>query len=277
MPELAEVESARALAHRIAAGRTVVAVHCADDPIVFVDGPTDVAAALQGARIANTGRRGKYLWLELESRPALLLHLGMTGALRTREDEPIQLEGSPAERDDAWPPRFTKLLLRLDDGAELAFTNARRLGRLRLRTDPAAEPPVIDLGFDPLLDLPDADEFRQALRGRRAVIKSLLLNQRFAAGVGNWIADEVLYQAGIDPHRRASELSPDESDALRRALQDVVTTAVSVDARKDRFPASWLFHRRWGRRPDQATADGHPIEHATIGGRTTAWVPAVQS
>jgi formamidopyrimidine-DNA glycosylase len=276
VPELAEVEHARGTAHRLAVGRTVVDVDVADDPIVVLDGPERVAAALRGARIAGTGRRGKHLWLVLEGRPAVLLHLGMTGALRTRGDQPIQLEASPAEPDRSWPPRFTKLRIRLDDGGELAFTNARRLGRIRLRDDPAGSPPISDLGFDPLLDLPAPAAFGAALARRRGVIKAVLLDQGFAAGVGNWIADEVLYQAGIDPRRRASDLELPEAEALRRALGDVVGAAVAADARKDRFPAGWLFHRRWGRKADQRTLDGHAIEHLTIGGRTTAWVPAVQ-
>jgi formamidopyrimidine-DNA glycosylase len=109
------------------------------------------------------------------------------------------------------------------------------------------------------------------------VIKSLLLDQGFAAGVGNWIADEVLYQAGIDPRRRADTLSAAEARRLRTKLVAVVRKAVAVDARKERFPRGWLFHRRWGRDPEALDAAGRPIEFLRIGGRTTAWVPAVQS
>ena len=276
MPELAEVEHARALCHRLAVGRTVVDVDCADDPIVVEGGHAAVEAALSGARVVDTGRRGKHLWLALAEGPALLLHLGMTGTLRTRGDEPLALEGSPAETDRSWPPRFCKLRFTLDDGLEIAFTNARRLGRIRLRDDPAGTPPISDLGFDPLLDLPDVGVFAALLSRRRGAVKSVLLDQGFAAGVGNWIADEVLFQARIDPRRRASDLDGDEAEALRLAIGDVVRIAVQADARKDRFPRGWLFHRRWGRLPDQLTLDGQTIEHLSIGGRTTAWVPDVQ-
>ncbi len=275
MPELAEVEHARKVADGAAAGRVVAEVYVADDDIVIEDGADAVTGALQGARIVSAQRWGKQLWLELDGRPAVLLHLGMTGALRTRGDSPIQLEGSPDVPDQSWPPRFTKLRLVLDDGAELAFTNARRLGRVRLRDDPRGTPPVSKLGFDPFLALPDAATFRDLLGRRRTVLKSLLLNQAFAAGVGNWIADEVLYQARIDPRRKAAELGSDEAEALREALGEIVRIAVEVDARKDRFPAHWLFHRRWGKKAG-VTVDGHAIEHLTLGGRTTAWVPAVQ-
>jgi formamidopyrimidine-DNA glycosylase len=107
-------------------------------------------------------------------------------------------------------------------------------------------------------------------------VKALLLDQSFAAGVGNWIADEVLYQARIAPRRRARSLSREEARRLRAALASVVTTAVAVGADSDRFPQTWLFHERWGRDATATTARGEKIRHDTIAGRTTAWVPAIQ-
>jgi formamidopyrimidine-DNA glycosylase len=163
----------------------------------------------------------------------------------------------------------------LDDGGELAITNKRRLGRIRLKEDPATEPPINALGFDPLLDLPSPARFAELLTTRSAVIKSLLLDQAFAAGVGNWIADEVLYQAGVDPRRRANTLSLAESKRLRTRLKQVIQTAVRANADKSRFPRGWLFHQRWGR-DAAASVRGRPVEHLTIGGRTTAWVPSIQ-
>lgn len=264
------------MASRIAVGRTIVAASCAHDPIVF-DGVSagKVRQALSGRIVRAAQRRGKHFWLELDRRPWPCFHLGMTGDVRTRNEAPIQLESGPAEADDAWPPRFTKLHLTLDDGGELAITNKRRLGRIRFREDPISEPPISVLGFDPLLDLPSPTRFMELLTTRSAVIKSLLLDQGFAAGVGNWIADEVLYQAGIDPRRRAITLTAEESKQLRASLKRVIETAVEADADKSRFPRDWLFHQRWGRRTDARVRD-QPIEHIIISGRTTAWVPSAQ-
>ena len=106
-------------------------------------------------------------------------------------------------------------------------------------------------------------------------MKSVLLDQSFAAGVGNWIADEVLFQARLDPRRRANTLTRSEIGILRNALKRVVTKAVAVDADKTRFPRTWLFHQRWGK-PSDARIGGEPIEFLTLGGRTTAWVPTRQ-
>lgn len=278
MPELAEVEFGRRTAHKVAVGRLVTEVEVADDPIV-VDGvsPTQVESALQGATITGTGRWGKHMWIELDRRPWLVLHFGMTGGLRTHDDDPLELETSAREVDRTWPPRFTKLRLGFDDGGELAFTNARRLGRIRLRDDPRGEPPISKLGYDPLLELPDAADWDRRIGRKKTVVKSLLLNQAFAAGVGNWIADEALYQARIDPRRRIHELSAPERDRLRLAIQEIVRTAADVNARKDAFPEDWLFHHRWGKVEGATTAAGEAIEFLDIGGRTTAWVPGRQT
>ena len=124
--------------------------------------------------------------------------------------------------------------------------------------------------------MPPLARFSDLLAERSAPVKALLLDQSFAAGVGNWIADEVLYQARIAPRRPARSLSRDEARRLRGALQSVVGTAVAARADSDRFPRRWLFHRRWGRDTTAVTARGEKIRHDTIGGRTTAWVPAVQ-
>ena len=103
-----------------------------------------------------------------------------------------------------------------------------------------------------------------------------LLDQGFAAGVGHWIADDVLYQARLDPRRGADTLTAAETKRLRAKLGHVVRRAVAVDADKRRFPRTWLFHRRWGRVRDARTVRGEPIEFLTLAGRTTAWVPSVQ-
>jgi formamidopyrimidine-DNA glycosylase len=278
MPELPEVETARRLAARVAVGRRIVAVWCAPDPLVF-EGATPAAfrRALLGRHVHAVGRRGKHLWLELDRRPWACLHFGMAGGLHAPSAPGVRLVSSGARRSGpAWPPRFTKLRLHLQGGGELAFADGRRLGRVRLRHDPAREAPISRLGFDALREVPPAARFRALVRARGARIKALLLDQSFTAGVGNWIADEVLYQARIAPRRRARSLSDAELDRLRAALRSVVATAVRLEADGDRYPRTWLFHRRWGRTPKAVTARGEPIHHELIAGRTTAWVPAVQ-
>lgn len=277
MPELPEVERGRKLAEAVTVGRSIEQVWCDDDPIVF-DGvePNRWRTALEGKRVVAAKRWGKQLWLELDAPPHPLFHFGMSGGFKTPSSTPLQLKSGPREDTSVWPPRFLKIRLHLDDGGELAMTDGRRLGRILLREDPEREPPVGKLGFDPLLAMPSPKRFSELLRGRGGILKTLLLDQSFAAGVGNWIADEVLFQAGIDPRRRASSLTEAEARRLRTKLGAIVKRAVDANADDSLYPRTWLFHRRWGKQDDARTTRGEQIEHLTIGGRTTAWVPARQ-
>ena len=264
MPELPEVERGRKVAELVALGRTIARVRCADDRIVFCDqAPRTVATRLRGRTVTAACRHGKQLWLEFDEGPALLLHFGMTGAVHGYT--------SSEER-----PRFWKIELEFENGHRLAMPDPRRFGRIRLRDDPRNAPPISLLGFDPLLDPPTPRRFKE-LVGRRSIsIKGLLLDQSFCAGVGNWIADEILYQSGVAPQRPARSLTDDELKAVRRWLVSIIRKAVSVDSVSERFPRTWLFHHRWGRPEDALTARGESIEISTIAGRTTAWVPEVQ-
>jgi formamidopyrimidine-DNA glycosylase len=278
MPELPEVETARRLAERVIRGRRIVSVWCARDPIVFDHvSPARFGRALLDRRVANVKRHGKHLWFELDQRPWPCFHFGMTGGFHAPRARGVRLVSS-GTRDAAgtWPPRFTKLRLTIEGGGELVMSDARRLGRIRLRQDPPTQPPISALGFDALLGVPPPDLFYALATRTKAPVKALLLDQSFAAGVGNWIADEVLYQARIAPARPARSLSREETARLRSTLRTVVRTAVAARADSDRFPRSWLFHRRWRRRTGALTSRGEKIRHDVIGGRTTAWVPTLQ-
>jgi formamidopyrimidine-DNA glycosylase len=263
MPELPEAEAARRLARRALAGRKLVEVIAREDRVVFGGlSPRRLVAALRGRRVRGVGRKGKHFWLELDRRPWPAFHFGMSGWLERY-------------REASARPAHWRLELRTDDGWRLAFADVRRFGRIRLLHDPPAEPPISELGFDPLLGLPSARELHTLLARRAAPIKAVLLDQSVFAGVGNWIADEVLYQAALRPHRPASSLTPAEVGRLRSRLRSIVTRAVAVGADSDRFPRHWLFHVRWGR-ADALTPRGEPIVRETIRGRTAAWVPSRQ-
>lgn len=277
VPELPEAEFGRKVAARVGEGRRIVDVRVQEDEIVFCGLKAEqVKKALKGRTVVQTKRRGKYIWFELDRGPHPIFHFGMTGAFRNRDHDPLKLASHGKQVDAEWPPRFEKIWMKFEGGGELVMTNARRLGRIRLAADPLREPPLNKLGFDPLTDMPSLKVFGELVAKRKTTLKGLLLNQGFAAGVGNWIADEVLYQAGIAPHRRADQLAPEEVKALHAKLRAVIQKAVSVDARKDRFPKSWLFHHRWGKQADAQTQAGEVIEFVEIAGRTTAWVPSRQ-
>jgi formamidopyrimidine-DNA glycosylase len=272
MPELPEVERARRSLERFT-GRRIVSAHVASDALVIVDGTPAVEAALTGRRIAQVLRHGKWMWLELDRAPHVLVHLGMSGAWHVKGEASFEYRSSK-NAVHAWPPRFAKIVLALDDGTELALSDARRLGRVVLRSEPHAEKPLSELGFDPLLAMPTLRRFEELLSRRRGPIKGLLLDQTFSAGVGNWVADEILYQAAIDPRTEIRSLSSQQIKTLHAKTRHVVKVAVAKNADSDRFPKSWLFHHRWEK--GTRTAKGEAIEHIVVAGRTTAFVPSVQ-
>ena len=262
MPELPEVEAQRKLVEKHLAGRTLVRVAAVRDTIVYSGvSSRQFAARMEGRKVNAVGRKGKHLWLELDRRPWPTFHFGMGGHFEICRGR---------ER-----PRFWKVELESNDGIRLAMTNPRRLGRIRLLHDPLSEPPLSLLGPDPLDELPSLDVFARMLLQRRGPIKAVLLDQKFLAGIGNWIADEVLYQARISPFRLTPSLSDAEIRRLRSRIRSVIERAVAVDARSDLFPRNWLFHVRWGKDPEARVRSGG-LAYGVVGGRTTAWVPAVQ-
>jgi formamidopyrimidine-DNA glycosylase len=264
MPELPEVETGRRIADRALKGRVIETVAVTDDRIVFAGvTPKRFAAALRGRKVIATHRRGKYIWFELDQRPWPLFHYGMSGRFDVYSDAKDR-------------PSYWKVELVAADGTRLSMRNPRRLGRIRLLDDVENQPPISKLGDDPYLNLPSAAALAATMARRRGPIKALLLDQSFLAGVGNWIADEVLYQARIDPRIAACELSIEQVRRMRTKLRAILKRAVDVDADKNRFPRTWLFHYRWGKNADAVMPSGERIEHIALGGRTTAWVPTVQ-
>lgn len=263
MPELPEVESARLQLQKAARGKLISAVDVKPDHLVFrYDSPAKLSRALTGRRVVGTGRRGKHFWAVLDKTPWPAFHFGMSGSLhvyRRIEDRPIH-----------WKMEWV-----LSDGTRLAWNDPRRFGRILLMEDPASHPTLSKLGFDVLVDLPSLSNFRKLLRARKRNLKAILLDQTYFAGVGNWIADEVLYQAALSPRRLTTELSDEEIKTLRHQLKSVVQKAVSVNAESDLFPKRWLFHHRWSTRTKRLP-NGESMIRETIAGRTTAWIPEVQ-
>ena len=148
MPELPEVETARRAAIAVAVGRRIVGVTVADDTIVFEQvSPARIRRALLGRQVRAVRRHGKHFWFELDRRPWLSVHFGMAGGLHTSRRRGVRLVSSGRRTEPGWPPRFTKLRLAFEGGHELAIADGRRLGRIRLRQDPATEPPIAGLGL----------------------------------------------------------------------------------------------------------------------------------
>ncbi|XP_040251015.1 formamidopyrimidine-DNA glycosylase isoform X2 [Aegilops tauschii subsp. strangulata] len=251
MPELPEVEAARRALEAHCVGRRITRCAVADDPkvVVAAAGRVTFERAMVGRTIVAARRRGKNLWLRLDAPPFPSFQFGMAGAIYIKGVAVTKYKRSAVNSEDEWPSKYSKFFVELDDGLEFSFTDKRRFARVRLFDDPETVPPISELGPDALFEPMSVDNFVDSLSRKKIGIKALLLDQSFISGIGNWIADEVLYQSKIHPLQIASSLTRESCEALHQSIQEVVTYAVDVDANCDRFPVEWLFHHRWGKKP----------------------------
>ncbi|CAA7407547.1 unnamed protein product [Spirodela intermedia] len=276
MPELPEVEAARRAVEEHCVGKKIRRAMVADDPKV-VDGvaPGDFEASLTGKTILFALRKGKNLWFRLDSPPFPSFQFGMTGAIHIKGVQVTKYKRSVVSAEDEWPSKYSKVFLELDDGLELSFTDKRRFARVRLLQNPESSPPISELGPDAFLEPMKLNEFIESLSSKKVSIKALLLDQSYIAGIGNWIADEVLYQARIHPLQMAASLTRDKCEELLKCIKEVLEKAVEVGADSSRFPSDWVFHSR-DKKPGEAFVDGKKIEFISAAGRTTAYVPELQ-
>ncbi|KAJ6706512.1 hypothetical protein OIU79_011038 [Salix purpurea] len=271
MPELPEVEAARRAIEEHCTGKKIKKAIIAEDSKV-IDGvsPSDFVAALVGKTIVSAHRKGKNLWLQLDSPPFPSFQFGMAGAVYIKGVAVTKYKRSAVNDSDEWPSKYSKFFVQ-----SFLFTDKRRFAKVRLLEDPASKPPISELGPDALLELMTVDELHGSLSKKKIAIKALLLDQSFVSGIGNWIADEVLYQARIHPLQIASSLSRESTATLHKCIKEVIEKAVEVGADSSEFPNNWIFHSR-EKKSKKTFIDGKEIDFIVAGGRTTAYVPGLQ-
>lgn len=296
MPELPEVESARYLAEKHCLSSVIEKIVTLemgggpregqfDDKVYETE--ADQYERLEGKKLVSLGRQGKQMYFILtgdagDTSTSLLFHFGMTGSFVIRGEQIPSYKSFVVDTSEMeWPPKFTKCMIRFENGRELAFCDPRRLGKIRIRgPKPEMELPISKLALDPLQweggVVPDA--FRQKLKSLSTNIKSVLLDQeKVVSGVGNWVADEVLYQTGIHPSVSCSALPNETVTLLGQTLVNICRVACECTCSFKSFPEEWLFHTRWGK-GKAVSKDylGNVITFETVGGRTSAIVTAVQ-
>ncbi len=274
MPELPEVETVRRLLIPSIVGHTLLGI----EPRDFADvmGGLDIAqasAAVAGARITSVDRRAKYLFIHLDTGDALIVHLRMTGRLLV----------VPASAPSV---RFEHLAVKLDGDLDLRFGDQRKFGRVILARPDDVAALSRRLGPEPLSPSLTSARLRERLQRHRASIKSILLDQRVIAGLGNIYVDEALFLAGIHPLRPADSLDNAETRRLLRAIRRVLRQA--IDNQGTTFST---FESPYGERGDNARtllvygkgADalpcptcGTPLTRLIVGGRGTTICPSCQ-
>jgi formamidopyrimidine-DNA glycosylase len=272
MPELPEVESARSVIERAALGRTISDVDDSDTYECRPHAPGDIRAALVGRRLTAAHRRGKSMWCDTSgvgrSRtpgPALGIHLGMSGKIVIADGRGTEIDGGDYWERGRAPGdyRFSRFSLSFADGGALLLIDPRRLGRVRL------DPPVEALGPDAALITPA--QFRAALARGTAPVKARLLDQDSIAGIGNLLADQILWLAKINPARPVNDLTGPDVERLLRATRRTITAAIAGGGVHTLSVVPF--------RKADATCPrcGSPMRRGTVGGRTTWWCSREQA
>jgi formamidopyrimidine-DNA glycosylase len=272
MPELPEVETVRTQLEPVLTGRRFERVEIRDPRLVRPYEPAEVAAELEGERVAAVERRGKYLIVRFESDRVLLIHLRMTGSLRH--------SGEGLDED---PHR--RAVVRLDDGSDVAYRDVRRFGTwLVLEQGELAPYLATRVGDEPLDALFTAARLGERLAKRRAPIKAALLDQRTLAGMGNIYVDEALWRARINPLRPAESLDRNELRRLHKAIRATLEAGIArqgstlrdyalPDGGSGSMQDEFKVYGRGGEPCDRC---GTPIAKTRLGGRGTWFCPTCQ-
>jgi formamidopyrimidine-DNA glycosylase len=277
MPELPEVETVARGLQRTIPGRRILSVTLRKTD--FIDNPSEVQESLPGRTIEKVERYGKFMLLRLSPpqgalngdvhSASLLVHLGMTGNLAP------SAAVEPQEK-------HTHVILLLDNGRELRYTDARRFGRIAYLSEGSLAEELRSFGADPLEV--ELDDFTQSLRSRRARVKALLLDQSVLRGVGNIYTDESLWRAKIHPARLGSELTKKQAATLRRVIQEILRKAILLrgssisdflDAEGE--PGEYQrHHRAYGREGKACYRCRAPIRRGIVAGRSSYFCPRCQ-
>jgi len=256
MPEMLEVETYRQLAEA-ALDRPIRAVVSPD--AWYLKGAATASTlrrALVGHRFVAARRIGKLLLLEVDTGPTVGIRFGMTGTLVVDDQAGVdQMQYAPKRRDPEWD----RWKVRFADGGSLVVHDPRRLGGVLL------DPDVSGLGPDAVSITPA--ELAGTLRGSRAPLKARLLDQSRVAGIGNLIADELLWRAALSPLRPSDSLTPNE---VRRLHRHLGRTLGDLTRDGGSHTGQLMEERHAGGR---CPKDGCELIRSTVGGRTSWWCP----
>lgn len=271
MPELPEVETIRRDLAPLVTGRRVLQVDVDEATLpLLARVPIDVLRSnLVGRTFVDVGRRGKYLLFGMDDGRVFVCHLRMTGRLVWRDH-------------DAPPEIYQRAVIMLDDGHDLRWSDLRKFGTWRVVD--SADEVVRQLGPEPIDEGFTLQQFRAALAGRKAPVKSVLLDQRRMAGLGNIYVDEALFEARIRPDTPAGDVSRDGTKRLFAACRAVLERGIAnrgasfkdyVDG-EGRQGSQHMYVQVFRRTGKPCYVCGTPIERTVVGQRGTHFCPGCQ-
>jgi formamidopyrimidine-DNA glycosylase len=278
MPELPEVEVLRRDLEKEVVGKKIKSVDVTGTRSVRRHkNKKEFIALLEGRKIVAVQRRGKYLVMRLDGPEALIVHLGMSG----------QLLRAKSAREKA--PKHTHVVIHFTQGGLLRFVDPRTFGEMFVTKYDELEEQVDELahlGLDPLETAISWDLFGRMLADKHARLKSLLMDQKFIAGIGNVYSDEILFEAGLKWERQSDSLSQQEVRRLYRAISETLQGAVKYrgssladEGYVDLFgkPGEYQDHHQvYGREGESCNRCRRPIHRARYSNRSTFYCDACQ-
>ena len=259
MPELPDVEVFREYLDATGLHQEIAGLRVPDPGVLDEEKPGGLGRKLNGRALEETRRHGKHLLVRVDRELWLTFHFGMTGGLEY------------AGRPDGLP-EHTALALDFDNGAVLAFTCPRKLGRVGTTPSPEALTEAKELGPDALSV--EEEEFGEIFRDKRGFAKTALMDQSALAGVGNVYSDETLFHLGVHPRTKIGTLMEDSAEDLFLTLRGVLTTAVNALAGRIDWPDTYLVPRR---EPGaECPRCGVELRREDVGGRTAYLCPRRQ-
>lgn len=295
MPEIAEIARTVHFIRKYLIGKTIAACTALDDDKVFDAKYKTTGDQFQnhltGNTIKDVGQQGKYFYLIMSKPPHPVLHFGMTGWLKFKNEHTYYYRPKEGEDEpEEWPPKFWKFHFETkpakgEEKVEAAFVDARRFARVKLVDCPGDEirqhSPLKENGPDPVVDADKVtvEWLKQKCNSKKVPIKAMLLDQANISGIGNWVGDEIMYNAKMHPEQYANTLSDEQITQLHKSVHYICKTACDLLADSEKFPEDWLFKHRWGKGKKDASKtlpNGEKIMFLTVGGRTSAVIPSVQ-
>ncbi len=282
MPELPEVETVKRKLEKKIIGRQITKVKVLEEK-QFLGDPK----AIIGQKIKSLWRRAKILAIDIDSL-SLLIHLKMTGQIIYLSDgKELVSVGHPLPFSaNQLPNKTTRVIIDLDDGGKLFFNDLRKFGWLKLLNQKEVRKELSKFGPEPLKKAFTKKYLVNKLGQTKRAIKTVLLDQKVVAGIGNIYASEALFRAGIDPRRQASSLSDQEITKLYQAIRKILSKAIDYggtsaadqayiqpDASPGRYQERLRVYQRDGQKCYRC---GGIIKRFKQGGRSTFWCPDCQ-
>ena len=282
MPELPEVETVRRGLIPAMEGQ-VISNAAVNRPDLRWPFPENMAERLTGKRINALRRRSKYILMDLDSGETLLVHLGMSGRMTISG-----VAVGEFHHPNPTPEKHDHVVFDMENGARVTFNDARRFGAMDLLDTATAEDHWLlrDIGPEPFSNAFNESYLIDRFRGKNSPIKTALLDQGIVAGLGNIYVCEVLFRTGINPKRKAGQISPQRIARLVPAIREVLAEAIEsggsslkdhrqADGKLGYFQHNFRVYDQEGK-PCQSGIDGHVVQRFVQSGRSTFYCPQCQ-